>query len=88
MTERSLITWFAVGHAVGHFAIDWPIAALWLIVPDTGLAMDLSPAEIGLLFTLFSAGGALAYVPAGFVADRFSNRGRLLVSTFFWVVVG
>ncbi len=84
MTERSLMAWFAAG----HFAIDWPIAALWLIVPTAGLSMDLSPAEIGLLFTLFSVGGALAYLPAGIIADRVSNRGRLLVGTFFWVVVG
>lgn len=84
MTERSLTAWFAAG----HFAIDWPIAGLWLIVPTAGLHMDLSPAEVGLLFTLFSVGGALAYVPAGLLADRVSNRGRLLVGTFFWVVLG
>lgn len=84
MTERSLMAWFAAG----HFAIDWPIAALWLIVPAAGLHMDLSPAEVGLLFTLLSVGGALAYLPAGLIADRVSSRGRLLVGTFFWVVVG
>ncbi|MEM9107522.1 MAG: MFS transporter [Pseudomonadota bacterium] len=84
MTERSLMAWFAAG----HFAIDWPIAALWLIVPAAGLHMDLSPAEVGLLFTLFSVGGALAYLPAGLIADWVSNRGSLLVGAFFWVVVG
>lgn len=50
--------------------------------------MNLPPAEVGLLFTLFSVGGALAYVPAGLLADRVSNRGRLLVGTFFWVALG
>ncbi|MBO9436664.1 MFS transporter [Ruegeria sp. R13_0] len=84
MTERSLMAWFAAG----HFAIDWPIAALWLIVPAAGLSMSLSPAEVGLLFTLFSVGGALAYLPAGLIADRVSNRSRLFVGTFSWVVVG
>lgn len=78
------MAWFAAG----HFAIDWPIAALWLIVPAAGLSMSLSPAEVGLLFTLFSVGGALAYLPAGLIADRVSNRSRLFVGTFSWVVVG
>lgn len=84
MTKRSLSIWFAAG----HFANDWPIAALWLIVPAAGLAMDLSPTEVGLLFTLFTVGGALAYVPAGLLADRLSNRGCLLAATFFWVALG
>ncbi len=78
------MAWFAVG----HFANDWPIAALWLIVPAAGLSMHLSPAEVGLLFTLSNIGGALAYVPAGLVADHVSNRGCLLLSTFFWVAIG
>lgn len=78
------MTWFALG----HLANDWPVAALWLIVPAAGLAMNLSPAEVGLLFTLFSSGAALAYIPAGFLAAHVSNRGRLLVATFFWVALG
>lgn len=84
MKNRTLLTWFSLG----HFANDWPICALWLIVPTAGIAMDLSPAEVGLLFTIFSVGGALAYLPAGIVADHVSNRGRLLVATFCWVSVG
>ncbi len=84
MKRRTLLTWFALG----HLAIDWPIAALWLIVPAAGLAMELSPSEVGLLFTLFTIGGALAYVPAGFLADHVSNRGRLLLATFWWVAIG
>ena len=84
MKRNTLLTWFALG----HLANDWPIAALWLIVPAAGLAMDLSPTEVGLLFTLFTLGGALAYVPAGFLADHVSNRGRLLLITFWWVAIG
>lgn len=84
MNNRAFMTWFAVG----HLANDWPIAALWLIVPAAGLSMDLAPAEIGLLFTLFNLGGALAYIPAGYLADHVSNRGRLLVVTFWWVAIG
>ena len=84
MNKRALMTWFALG----HLANDWPIAALWLIAPAAGRSMGLSPAEIGLLFTLFNLGGALAYIPAGYLADYVPNRGGLLVVTFWWVVVG
>ncbi len=84
MKNRTLLTWFALG----HFANDWPICSLWLIVPAVGIAMDLSPAEVGLLFTICNVGGALAYLPAGILADHVANRGRLLVATFWWVAVG
>jgi FSR family fosmidomycin resistance protein-like MFS transporter len=84
MKHRTFLTWFTLG----HFANDWPIASLWLIVPTAGIAMELSPAEVGLLFTIFNVGGALAYLPAGILADHVSNRGRLLVATFWWVSVG
>ncbi len=84
MNNRSFLTWFALG----HFANDWPITALWLIVPTAGLAMELSPAEIGLLFTICNFGGALAYLPAGIITDHVSNRGRLLAATFWWVAIG
>ncbi len=84
MKNRTLLTWFALG----HFANDWSVCSLWLIVPAVGIAMDLSPAEVGLLFTICNIGGALAYLPAGIIADHVSNRGRLLVATFWWVTVG
>ncbi|GAA5080891.1 MFS transporter [Roseibacterium beibuensis] len=84
MNKRALMTWFAVG----HLANDWPIAALWLIAPAAGHSMGLSPVEVGLLFTLFNLGGALAYIPAGRMADHVSNRGGLLVVTFWWVAIG
>ena len=84
MQNRSLLTWFALG----HFANDWSVCALWLIVPAVGIAMELSPAEVGLLFTICNVGGALAYLPAGILTDHVSNRGRLLLATFWWVAVG
>ena len=84
MTQRSFRAWFAAG----HLANDWPIAALWIIVPASGSVMDLSPAEVGLLFTLFNVGGALAYVPAGIVADHARNQHHLLIGTFWWVAAG
>ena len=84
MKNRTFLTWFALG----HLANDWPVASLWLIVPTAGIAMGLSPAEVGLLFTICNVGGALAYLPAGILADHVSNRGRLLLATFWWVAVG
>lgn len=84
MTPRTFHAWFAAG----HLANDWPIAALWIIVPAAGIAMNLSPAEVGLLFTIFNVGGALAYVPAGIIADHVSDQGKILVATFWWVAVG
>ncbi len=74
--------------AFGHLAIDWGFCALWLIVPAAGAVMGLTPAEIGLLFAINSFGASLAFAPAGVLADRVSNRGRLLVLTFWWVAVG
>ncbi len=84
MKNRTFLTWFMLG----HFANDLPVASLWLIVPTVGIAMELSPTEVGLLFTICNIGGALAYLPAGILADHVSNRGRLLVATFWWVAVG
>lgn len=84
MKNRTFLTWFSLG----HFANDLPIASLWLIVPTVGIAMELSATEVGLLFTICNIGGALAYLPAGILADHVSNRGRLLVATFWWVAIG
>ena len=84
MSKSRLLTWFTLG----HFANDWSVSSLWLIVPTVGIAMALSPAEVGLLFTLCSIGGALAYLPAGLLADHLSDRGRLLAATFWWVAIG
>lgn len=82
MTHRAFLTWFALG----HLANDWPIASLWLILPAAGIALGLSTTEVGLLFTIFNIGGAIAYIPAGILCDHVSNRGRILTLTFWWVV--
>lgn len=73
---------------MGHFANDWSVSALWLIAPAVGIAMDLSPAEVGLLLTLVEVGAALAYFPAGMLTDHVSDRGKLLLGTFWWVGIG
>lgn len=74
--------------ALGHFANDLAPVAMFLIIPAFGVAAGLSPLEIGLLFTIHSFGSALAYLPAGIVTDHVSNRGILLLATFFWVGFG
>ena len=72
----------------GHFANDCAPCAIWLIAPAVAIAMDLSPAEVGLLITIKSVGAAAAYLPAGLIADHVSDRGRLLLATFWWVAIG
>lgn len=77
-----------VPFAVGHCANDMVPIAMYILIPAFGLAMDLSPAEIGLLFMIHNIGGSLAFFPAGVIADHVENRGRLLAATFFWVAIG
>lgn len=74
--------------ALGHAANDWAPVAMWMIIPAFGVALDLSPTEIGLLFTIHAAGTAIAFLPAGYLTDIVANRGRLLVATFIWVAAG
>lgn len=76
--------WFSAG----HLCIDWPFGAIYLIAPVAGAEFGWSSAQIGLLLTIQSIGAALAYLPAGKLMDTMSNRGRLLTTTFFWVIVG
>lgn len=77
-----------VPFAFGHFANDLAPVGMYLIIPAFGVAADLSPVEIGLLFTIHSFGSAMAYLPAGIITDHVANRGVLLLATFFWVGLG
>ena len=72
----------------GHMAVDWGGGALLLIAPAIGVALDLSPAQVGLLFTAMQLGAGLAYAPAGIIGDRVRRRGLLLLVAFWWVVAG
>ena len=82
--KNRLPYWFSAG----HLCIDWPFSAMYLLVPAAGVYFGWSPAEVGLVLTLQSVGAAFAYLPAGLLMDRLSERGRWLAATFFWVVVG
>ena len=72
---------------VGHGAVDWGSGAMWLLAPAIALALDLSPTQVGLLFTLKMLGAGLMYVPAGILGDSMRGRGLLLLSTFWLVAV-
>ena len=69
-------------------ANDWCHGAIYILLPAIGLAFDLRPSQLGLLVTIYAFGAALAYLPAGIVADRVQNQGRLLLLTFWWVGIG
>ena len=84
LNARSLALWFSAG----HWANDCGPGALWIIAPAIAVAMGLTPGELGLLIAIHSTGAALAYLPAGILADRIADPGRLLLATFVWVAVG
>ncbi len=81
---RPLSIWFSLG----HWANDSAPGAVWIIAPAIAVALGLSPGELGLLIAIHSVGAALAYVPAGILADRVADHGRLLLFTFVWVAAG
>ena len=83
-SSQSLFLWFSLG----HWANDSAPGAVWIIAPAIAVALGLTPGELGLLIAIHAFGAALAYLPAGILADRLSNQGRLLHLTFLWVAVG
>ena len=88
MTDRARHLFYLVVFPVGHFSVDTPSGALWLLAPAIGLAWDLSPAEVGFIITAHSLGGGLGAAPAGLFGDWFRRRGVLLLTTLWWVVLG
>lgn len=88
MTGKKKARYLLTTFALGHLSNDWAPASIWLLAPAIALAMDLSPAEVGLLIFIHSLGAGLAYLPAGILADRVPNQGRLLLATFWWVALG
>jgi MFS family permease len=88
MSERARHIFYMIAFPLGHFSVDTPNGALWLIAPAVGIAWNLSPAEIGFLITAHNFGAGLGYLPAGMLADRFSRRGLMMTGTVWWVVMG
>lgn len=83
-SERTVL----VGFALGHCANDWVAGTIWLLAPAIAASMGLGATEVGLLIALTGVGAALAYLPAGILADRTRERGPLLAATFWWVAIG
>ena len=73
---------------MGHLVNDFVAGALWIIAPAIAASMGLGPAEVGLILTVYGIAAGLIYIPAGFLADRISNQGVLLLISFWWVAVG
>jgi len=88
MNERRDSHFLLGAFALGHLANDWPPSAIWILAPAIALTLNLSPTELGLLITIHSLGASIAYVPAGTLTDHVSDRGRLLLLTFWWCGIG
>lgn len=88
MSEKRKTRFLLGAFSLGHLANDWPPSAIWILAPAIALSLDLSPAELGLLITIHSLGASIAYVPAGMLTDHVSDRGRLLMLTFWWCGIG
>ncbi len=87
-SARSVKRFILSAFPMGHFANDWPGTTIYILAPAIALTMDLTPAQVGLLITLHSAGSSLAFLPAGLIADSVRKRGMLLAMTFWWVAIG
>jgi hypothetical protein len=79
---------FLIPFSIGNCANDLAPVGMYVIIPAFGipvfgLAIGLSPTQIGLLFMIHSMGAALAYFPARMLADHVANQGFLLAATFF-----
>lgn len=81
---RSLLLPFSAG----HFANDLAPVSVLVLAPAIAVDLGLSTMEVGLLIAIQSWGAALGFLPAGMLADVVSNRGRLMLITFWWVAVG
>ena len=88
MSERARHIFYLIAFPLGHFSVDTPSGALWLIAPAVGIAWGLSPAEVGLLVTAATLGAGIGYLPSGILADRFSRRGLMLTCAIWWAALG
>jgi len=80
----SLIVLFSLG----HLSNDWAPSAVWLLTPAIAASLALSPAEVGLLITIHSAGAAAAFLPAGILADRYGRLRVLLPGLILFSIAG
>ncbi len=73
---------------MGHLTNDWVAGTLWFIAPAIAASLGLGPTEVGLILAINGLGAGLAYIPAGFIADRSTRPGYLMLLSFWWVAIG
>ena len=70
----------------GHASVDWIGAGMFLLAPAIVFGgLELSPTQIGLMFTIRALVSSLIYIPAGIMGDSLRRQGPAMLSTFWWV---
>jgi len=81
--EKILAFVLVLGHAVKHFFV----AGFFIILPQIQTHYGLSNAGAGMISTIRNAGSGLGNLSAGYMADRFNNRWKEMLSVSI-VMVG
>ena len=68
-------TVLVLGHAIKHIFNS----GFFVVVPELQSSLGLSNSAIGTLSTIRNVGGGLANAPAGYLADRFSDRWAMIL---------
>ena len=68
-------TVLVLGHAVKHVFN----AGFFVVLPELQVSLGLSNSAIGTLSTIRNLGGGLANAPAGYLADRLSDRWAMIL---------
>ena len=74
--DMVLGTVLVLGHAVKHIFN----AGFFIVLPELQLQLGLSNAAVGTLVTIRNAGSGLANMPAGYIADRYSDRWPVILA--------
>ena len=70
---------------IGHAFTHWYPATFYLLLPLIGSELGLSYAQIGSIFTIQYAAGAISNVPGGILVDSVSRKGMLMAISLAWV---
>tara|TARA_B100000949_G_scaffold227096_1_gene233138 strand:- start:76 stop:1278 length:1203 start_codon:yes stop_codon:yes gene_type:complete len=74
--EKMLASVLVLGHAVKHFFV----AGFFIILPEIQIHFGLSNAGAGMISTIRNGGSGLGNLSAGYMADRFNNRWKEMLS--------
>ncbi|PZC51270.1 MAG: MFS family permease [Chloroflexi bacterium] len=75
-TEKILTSVLVLGHAVKHLFV----AGFFIILTEIQIHFGLSHAGVGMISTIRNAGSGLGNLSAGYMADRFNNRWKEMLS--------